>query len=66
MAEVARGACVSARTIWKWWQRSKMEGLAGLQDRSSPPQRLARRLPRYRHRQVENARRKWWSSLRIA
>jgi transposase InsO family protein len=66
VAEVARGACVSPRTIWKWLQRFKLEGVAGLQDRSSRPQRLARRLPRYRHRQVEKARRKRWSSLRIA
>ncbi len=66
VAEVARGACVSARTIWKWLQRLKIEGEAGLQDRPSRPHRLARRLPRYRQRQVERARRKRWSSLRIA
>ncbi len=66
VAEVARGACVSARTVWKWWKRLQTDGVAGLQDRSSRPQRLARRLPRYRQRQVEKARRKRWSSLRIA
>jgi transposase InsO family protein len=57
---------VSARTIWKWVKRHNTEGVAGLQDRSSRPRRLARRLPRYRHRQVAFARRKRWSSLRIA
>ena len=66
VAEVARGACVSARTVWKWWKRLQTDGEDGLQDRSSRPHRLARRLPRYRHRQVEKARRKRWSSRRIA
>lgn len=66
VAEAARGARVSARTIWKWLQRWKAEGVPGFEDRTSRPHRLARRLPRYRHRQVERARRKRWSSLRIA
>ncbi|MCC7054138.1 MAG: hypothetical protein IT355_12810 [Gemmatimonadaceae bacterium] len=47
-------------------KRCRTEGEAGLQDRPSRPHRLARRLPRHRHRQVERARRKRRSSLRIA
>ena len=69
VAEVARGACVSARTVWKWLARYRAEGLAGLAglaDRSSRPHRLARRRPRHQHRQILRARRRRWSSLRIA
>jgi len=65
VAEVARGACVSARTIWKWLARFRAEGAAGLVDRSSRPRRLARR-PRHQHRQILRRRRQRWSSLRIA
>ena len=66
VAEVARGACVSARTIWKWLARFRAEGTAGLVDRSSRPRRLARRRPRHQHRQILRRRRQRWSSLRIA
>jgi len=66
VAEVARGACVSARTIWKWLARFRAEGAAGLVDRSSRPRRLARRRPRHQHRQILRRRRQRWSSLRIA
>lgn len=66
VAEVARGACVSARTVWKWLARFRAEGAAGLQDRSSRPHHLARRRPRHQHRQIVRARTKRWSSLRIA
>lgn len=66
VAEVARGACVSARTVWKWLARFRTEGEAGFADRSSRPRRLGRRLPRSKHRQVLRARARRWSSLRIA
>ena len=67
VAEVARGACVSARTVWKWLARFRAEGVPGLVDRSSRPRRLARRRPRHQHRQIRRAReRRRWSSLRIA
>ena len=66
VAEVARGACVSARTVWKWLARFRAEGEPGLQDRSSRPHRLARRRPRHQHRQIVRARERRWSSLRIA
>ena len=67
VAEVARGACVSPRTVWKWLARFRAEGEAGLQDRTSRPRRLARQLPRHRRRQILRARRKRrLSSLAIA
>jgi transposase InsO family protein len=66
VAEVARGACVSARTVWKWLARFRTEGAAGLVDRSSRPRRLARSRPRHQHRQIRRRRRQHWSSLRIA
>jgi transposase InsO family protein len=63
---VARGSCVSARTVWKWLARYRDAGAAGLTDRSSRPHRLARRRPRYQHRQLQHRRQQRWSSLRIA
>jgi transposase InsO family protein len=57
---------LSARTVWKWWGRYRTLGVAGLGDRSSRPQRLARQLPRARRRQILKGRRAGWSSLRIA
>jgi transposase InsO family protein len=66
VAKVARGACVSPRTVWKWLARFRAEGRAGLVDRSSRPHRLARRRPRHQHRQIVKARRQRWSSVRIA
>lgn len=66
VAEVARGAGLSARTVWKWLARFRTEGVPGLTDRSSRPHRLARRRPRHQHRQIVRARQRRWSSLRIA
>jgi transposase InsO family protein len=62
---VAAGAGVSVRTIWKWVRRFR-EKAGGLEDRSSRPARIARQLPRAQRRQILRARRKRWSSLRIA
>lgn len=66
VAAVARGSLISARTVWKWLARYRAGGVAGLVDRSSRPHRLARRRPRYQHRQILHRRRQRWSSLRIA
>jgi transposase InsO family protein len=66
VARVARGSCVSARTVWKWLARYHAAGVAGLADRSSRPHHLARRRPRRHHRQMLHRRRQRWSSLRIA
>lgn len=66
VARVARRYALSARTVWKWWGRYRALGAAGLVDRSSRPHRLARQLPRARRRQIQRARARRWSSLRIA
>jgi transposase len=63
--KVAAGAGISVRTVWKWVRRYREQG-AALQDRSSRPQRIARPLRRGQRRQILRARRKRWSSLRIA
>src|SRR5262249_29506700 len=42
---VAEAAGVCSRTVRKWVDRHRREGLAGLQDRSSPPHRLFRPTP---------------------
>lgn len=43
-AEVARRMSLSRATVNKWWRRYREEGLAGLQDRSSRPKRVAHAL----------------------
>lgn len=65
-AEVARGARCSIRTVWKWVARFRVGGDAALRDRSSRPHRFGTRLPRHRHRQILRARRRRWSTTRIA
>ena len=62
---VAAGAGISVRTVWKWVRRYREEGEV-LRDRSSRPQRIARQLRRCHRRQILRARRRRWSSLRIA
>jgi transposase InsO family protein len=44
-SEVAQAMGVSETTVRKWWRRFQVEGLAGLQDRSSCPKRSPRALP---------------------
>ena len=62
---VATAAGVSVRTVWKWVRRYREEGEAGLADRSSRPRRI-RQCARHVRRQIDRARRRRWSSLRIA
>jgi transposase InsO family protein len=64
--EVARGMGVSERTVWKWVARFRVEGAAGLVDRSSRPRRSPRALSRARRRQILKLRRQRRSSLYIA
>jgi len=42
---VADAVGVSQRTVWKWLQRFRSEGLAGLQDRSCAPRQVPGRTP---------------------
>lgn len=69
--DIARGVGVSVRTVWKWVRRLREDAAAGASaaDRSSRPRRIARQLPRHQRRQrrqILRARRKRWSSVRIA
>jgi len=43
ITKAAEAAEVSARTCWKWVGRYRVEGVAGLADRSSAPKRVANR-----------------------
>ena len=62
---VARELGVSRQTIHKWCTRlGQNAGDGG--DRSSRPHRSPTQLPRTKRRQIIKARRKRWSSLRIA
>ena len=65
VAQVAAALGVSRQTVYKWLRRA-----AGASpewtDRSSRPRRSPTRLPRHRRRQIERARRRRWSTPRIA
>ena len=65
VSNVARDVGVSRQTIYKWRNRLKDAGGDGA-DRSSRPRRSPNRLARHRRRQIEKARRRRWSSPRIA
>jgi transposase InsO family protein len=63
---VALAAGVSPRTIRKWLARFQAEGVAGLHDRSSRPQRLRRPTPQEAVRKIEQLRRQRWTGKQIA
>lgn len=63
---LGRAFGVSRQTVRKWCARYRVEGEAGLRDRSGRPHRSPRQLPRYQRRQIERRRRRRWSSVRIA
>lgn len=65
-SDVAAAMGVSTRTVYKWVARYRLEGEAGLRDRSSRPLRSPRRLRRTQCRRIERLRRRRWSSPRIA
>jgi transposase-like protein len=62
----ARAAGVCPRTARKWVECFKVEGLAGLMDRSSRPQRLYRPTPLAIVEQVESLRRQRFTGKQIA
>jgi transposase InsO family protein len=62
----ARAAGVCPRTVRKWFDRYKREGLVGLQDRSSRPHRLYRPTPQVTLEQVERLRRQRYTGKQIA
>ena len=55
-AHVAAEMGVTRKTAYKWWQRWLAEGEAGLQDRSSRPQRSPTRVPTRLERRIERLR----------
>src|SRR5262249_58279080 len=63
---VAEGAGVCSRTVRKWVDRQRREGLPGLQDRSSRPHRLYRRRPQTVVAEIGRLRRQRWTGKQIA
>lgn len=63
---VAEGMGLSPTTVYRWWRRYRVEGDAGLRDRSSRPHRSPRARPRWQRRRIRRLRERRWSSLRIA
>ena len=63
---VAEAAGVCPRTVRKWVDRYRREGLAGLQDRSSRPHRLHRPTPQAVVEEIERLRRQRWTGKQIA
>jgi transposase InsO family protein len=59
-------AGVCPRTVRKWVDRYRREGLSGLQDRSSRPHRLHKPTPAATIAQVEALRRQRWTGQQIA
>jgi transposase InsO family protein len=64
--EAAEAAGVSRRTAHKWLQRFDREGEAGLEDRSSRPRRIARRLAKRVVHQIQRLRHRRKTAWEIA
>src|SRR3954466_5479328 len=63
---VDEAAGVCPRTVRKWVDRYRSEGPAGLQDRSSRPQRLREPNPQAVVEEIERLRRQRWTGKQIA
>ena len=63
---VAEAAGVCPRTVRKWLDRYRREGLVGLQDRSSRPHRLRQPTPAAMIEEIERLRRERWTGKQIA
>ena len=63
---VAEAVGVCPRTVRKWVDRYRREGLAGLMDRSSRPHRLRQPTPQAVVEEVERLRRQRWTGKQIA
>ena len=63
-AALAVGVC--PRTVRKWLTRYSLEGLAGLEDRSSRPHRLRQPTPQEVIEKIERLRRQRWTGKQIA
>ena len=58
VAHVADEMGISRPTAYKWWERFRREGWAGLEDRSSRPKSCPHQTPRAVERQIEQLRRR--------
>ena len=63
-AALAVGVC--PRTIRKWVTRYRVEGLVGLEDRSSRPHRVRQPMPQEVIEKIERLRRQRWTGKQIA
>ncbi len=63
---VAEAAGVCPRTVRKWVDRYRREGLAGLQDRSFRPYQLRQPTPHVVVKEIERLRRQRWTGKQIA
>jgi transposase InsO family protein len=66
VAEVARAAAVTVRTVFTWLRRFRQEGFLGLYDRSSRPHRSPHRLSPVQVAAIETVRRLKWVADEIA
>lgn len=66
LAAAAEAAGVSERTAWKWVDRYRREGDAGLEDRSSAPKRVRSRTPTDREELILSLRELRFTSPEIA
>lgn len=66
VALAAQGASVSERTAHKWLARHRAEGVLGLEDRSSAPRHVRRRITPYWETRILAARRQRRTSEQIA
>ena len=66
LKEAAAEFKLSRQSAGKWVSRYRQAGVAGLQDRSSRPHRLAHQTPGRVLERVERMRREGWTGLRIA
>ena len=66
MAAAAEAVGVSRSTAYKWLDRWREEGAAGLEDRSSAPKHIPHKTPAGLVKQIEKLRRKRWTGRAIA
>jgi leucine-zipper of insertion element IS481 len=66
VAQTAQAAGISVRQSYRWLARYRTEGAAGLDDRSSAPQRCQHRTPGDRVGEIERLRRQRMSGPQIA
>jgi transposase InsO family protein len=66
LAAAAAAAGVSGRTAWKWVDRYRREGVAGLEDRSSAPVSVPSRTPAEREELILSLRELRFTSAEIA